>query len=297
LRSTNTRLLKKQEVIQTLRILFAADHPFFANSPQWWQYECLVKGEAVWAPAPGRQFSEVRKGTFSMKLQLFDHSRKTMVLACGTILAAGLFSVRARADEWDKRTVLTVNQPIQIRDTFLPAGQYVLRLMDSQSNRHVVQIFNGDGTRIIDTVLAIPRQRIEPTSDTEFTFWETPPGSARAMRTWFYPGDTIGNEFPYPKHLRQLAMVQEKQVAQQPPPPPPPEQPQVTENEQPQVEEMQEQQTVEEAPAPTPEPEPSAERAAPPQELPKTASDYPLIGLFGIALAGLAGTLLLKRSA
>lgn len=216
-----------------------------------------------------------------------------MALAWGTILAAGLFSVTARADEWDKKTVLTVNEPIQIRETFLQPGQYVLRLMDSQSNRHVVQIYNGDGTRIINTVLAIPRQRIEAASDTEFTFWETPPGSAKALRTWFYPGDIIGNEFPYPKHLHQVAMVQEQQVAQQPPPPA--EEPQVTQNEQPQVEE--EQQTVEETPAPTPEPEPSAERAAPPQELPKTSSDYPLIGLFGIALAGLAGTLLIKRSA
>lgn len=234
-----------------------------------------------------------------MKLQLFDHSRKTMALAWGTILAAGLFSVGARADEWDKKTVLTVNEPIQIRDTYLQPGQYVLRLMNSQSDRHIVQIFNGDGTRIINTVLAIPRQRIEATSDTEFTFWETPPGSAKALRTWFYPGDIIGNEFPYPKHLHQVAMVQEQHVAQQPAPPPPPEQPQVTQNEEPQVEEVQQEQVVEETPVPTPtpEPEPSAERAAPPQELPKTASDYPLIGLFGIALAGLAGTLLLKRSA
>ena len=232
-----------------------------------------------------------------MKLQLFDHSRKTMALAWGTILAAGLLSVSARADEWDKKTVLTVNEPIQIRETFLKPGQYVLRLLNSQADRHVVQIFNGDGTRIINTVLAIPRQRIEPTSDTEFTFWETPPGSARAMRTWFYPGDTIGNEFPYPKHLHQLAMVQTQQVQQAPPPQPQP-QPQAVENppEQPQEEVIEQQTVAEEAPAPTPEPEPSAERAAP-KELPKTSSEYPLIGLCGIALAGLAGVLLLKRSA
>ncbi len=98
-----------------------------------------------------------------MKLQLFTHSRKAMALATwGTILTAGLFSGSARADEWDKKTVLTVNQPIQIRDTYLEPGQYVLRLLNSQSDRHVVQIFNGDESRIINTILATPTYRMEP---------------------------------------------------------------------------------------------------------------------------------------
>jgi hypothetical protein len=253
--------------------------------------------------------SEVRKGTFSMKLQLFINSRKAMVAACGTVLAAGLFCVCARADEWDKKTVLTVNQPIQIRDTYLEPGQYVLKLLNSQSDRHVVQIFNGDESHIVNTVLAIPTQRMNPTGHTQFTFWETPPGTAKALRAWYYPGDTIGNEFQYPNQPRQIALLT---------PPAPaasstesttttittttPAQPAETTT-QTQSEEKMEDQTpspppVDRTPAATPPPaDTSADRAATPTELPKTASPYPLIGFCGVGLAGLAGALLLKRSA
>ncbi len=246
-----------------------------------------------------------------MKLQLLRHSHRAVALAWGTIFAAGLLSVNAQADEWNKKTVLTVNQPIQIRDTYLEPGQYVLKLLDSNSDRHVVQIFNGDESHIINTVLAIPSQRTNPTSRTQFTFWETPAGSAKALRTWFYPGDNVGNEFPYPKQVRQLALltppaplatsssdestttttttttpaeqpvamdetttVQTDQTAQDQTPPPP---------------------AVDQTPAPAP-PDTSADRSAP-TELPKTGSPYPLIGLCGIGLASLAGALALKRSA
>jgi hypothetical protein len=92
--------------------------------------------------------------------------------------------------------VLTTNEPIQVRDRLLQPGQYVFKLLDSSSDRHVVQIFNDDQSRIIDTVLAIPRYRTEPTGKSRFTFWETPPGTAKALRTWFYPGDNMGQEFP-----------------------------------------------------------------------------------------------------
>jgi LPXTG-motif cell wall-anchored protein len=243
-----------------------------------------------------------------MKLQLLRHSPRTVALAWGTILAAGLFSVNAQADEWNKKTVLTVNQPIQITDTYLEPGQYVLKLMDSSSDRHVVQIFNGDESHIINTVLAIPAQRVNPTSHTQFTFWETPAGSAKALRTWFYPGDNVGNEFPYPKQVRQLALLT--------PPAPvvnsssdesttttttttPAEQPVVMDD----TTSVQTDQTAQDqTPAPpavdqTPPPaDTSADRSAP-TELPKTGSPYPLIGLCGFGLAGLAGALALKRSA
>jgi len=246
-----------------------------------------------------------------MKLQLFINSRKATILACGTVLAAGLFSVCARADEWDKKTILTVNEPIQIRDTYLEPGKYVLKLLNSQSDRHVVQIFNGDESHIVNTVLAIPAQRMNPTGHTQFTFWETPPGTAKALRDWYYPGDTIGNEFPYPKQPRQLAMVTAPAASSTEAtstttttttPAAEPVQP-VDTTTQSQTEEMTQEQTpppppVDQTPAPTPAPaDTSADRAATPTELPKTASPYPLIGFCGVGLAALAGALLLKRSA
>ncbi len=132
--------------------------------------------------------------------------RSGFSLTAGLLVAAGLTSMTARADVWNKRTILTVNRPIQIEDTYLDRGTYVLRLLDSDSNRHIVQIFNSDQNRLINTVLAVPNYRLRPTGNSRFTFYETPDGTAPAMQAWFYPGDNYGQEFRYPTHLRQVAL-------------------------------------------------------------------------------------------
>ena len=106
----------------------------------------------------------------------------------------------AMADQWNKRTILTVGEPIQVPGKVLQPGKYVMKLMDSPSNRHIVQIFNEDESQLQTTVLAIPNYRLQPTGKTEFQWWETPAGQPRAMRAWFYPGDNFGQEFAYPKN-------------------------------------------------------------------------------------------------
>jgi len=240
-----------------------------------------------------------------MKSHLLVNLRTVVAAVCGVGLAMGVVVYRAQADEWDKKTILTVNQPIQVRDKLLQPGTYVFKLLNSQSDRHIVQIFNGDQSRIIDTVLAIPNYRLEPTGDSRFAFWETPPGNAKALRAWFYPGDNYGQEFPYPKHLIQLealvitappAPVSEPATAE----PAQPETP-VTQPAEPQsmTQEPQPEPTpvavAEAAPPPqAPAPPPPAEQT-PPENLPKTASPYPLIGLCGLFSLGLYGLLRLKR--
>ncbi|HYP05933.1 MAG TPA: hypothetical protein VER03_06830 [Bryobacteraceae bacterium] len=105
----------------------------------------------------------------------------------------------AQADQWNKRTIITVNEAIQVPGKVLQPGKYVMRLLDSPSNRHVVQIFNEREDQLQTTVLAIPNYRLQPTGKTEFQWWETPAGQPRALRAWFYPGDNFGQEFAYPK--------------------------------------------------------------------------------------------------
>ncbi len=100
-------------------------------------------------------------------------------------------------------TLLTVDQPIQVSNTYLEPGTYMFKLADSQSDRHIVQIFTKDRKRLINTIIAIPSYRVEATGRTQFTFWETPPGFAKAIRMWYYPGDNFGQEFRYPTELRQ----------------------------------------------------------------------------------------------
>jgi len=120
--------------------------------------------------------------------------------AAAACLGALTLAPNAMADQWNKRTIMTVGEPIQVPGKVLQPGKYVMKLMESPSNRHIVQIFNEDESQLQTTVLAIPNYRLQPTGKTEFQFWETPAGQPRAMRAWFYPGDNFGQEFAYPKN-------------------------------------------------------------------------------------------------
>jgi hypothetical protein len=79
----------------------------------------------------------------------------------------------------------------------LPAGTYVFKVTDSLSDRHIVQIFNQDETHVFTTILAIPRDRVNVTPETVITFRERPAGEPEALRTWYFPGRTTGDEFVY----------------------------------------------------------------------------------------------------
>ena len=128
----------------------------------------------------------------------------------------GLFAAVAKADVSNKKTIITINAPVKIpgyRTTVLPAGKYVMKVLDSTSSRNIVVVYNEDETKLLTTVLAIPNYRLEPSEKSEFTFWETPAGEPVALRSWFYPGDTYGFEFAYPKKMAaQVAGASHKDI-------------------------------------------------------------------------------------
>ena len=102
----------------------------------------------------------------------------------------------AKADEWNKKTLITVRGgAIQIQRTVLEPGEYVFKLADSQSDRRILEVFNADETKLETTILANAAYRLEPTGDTRFTFAEQPAGEPLAISTWFYPGDNYGLQF------------------------------------------------------------------------------------------------------
>lgn len=121
------------------------------------------------------------------------------VLAILAMSCVGVVVPRtAAADEWNKQTVLTFSQDVEIPGKILPAGKYVFRLADS-SNRHVVQVFDQAG-RILVTVSTIPAARLTATDDTHVMFEEPSAGALFPIKKWFYPGNLVGEEFLYPSH-------------------------------------------------------------------------------------------------
>jgi hypothetical protein len=125
-------------------------------------------------------------------------------VCCMAMIGAAVIPA-AKADDWNRKTVVTFSAPVEIPGVHLagwgvlPAGTYVFKILDSQSDRHIVQIFNQDETTMYATVLAIPNYRLKATDKTVITFRERAAGEPEALRAWFYPGRNWGEEFVYPK--------------------------------------------------------------------------------------------------
>jgi hypothetical protein len=132
---------------------------------------------------------------------------KAITAVCGIALLGAALTTAARADSWNDKTVITFSGPVEIPGVHLkgwgvlPAGTYVFKLVDSQSDRHIVQIFSADEKTVYATILAIPNYRLKATGKTVITFRERPAGQPEALRAWFYPGKNWGEEFVYPKSV------------------------------------------------------------------------------------------------
>jgi hypothetical protein len=124
---------------------------------------------------------------------------------CCIALMGAVLTPTAKADDSNNKTVITFSGPVEIPGVhltgfgILPAGTYVFKLLDSLSDRHIVQIFSQDQKTVYATILAIPNYRLKATDKTVMTFSERPAGEPEALRAWFYPGKNWGDEFVYPK--------------------------------------------------------------------------------------------------
>jgi hypothetical protein len=224
-------------------------------------------------------------------------------LSCMALMGIS-FAPGVRASDWDRKTEITFSGPVEIPAVHLtgwgvlPAGTYVFRILDSSSDRHIVQIFNKDETVIYATILAIPNYRLKATNKTVMTFRERPAGQPEALRAWFYPGRNWGEEFVYPKAKAiELATTTKTPVLFTPAEIP------VEVAEHPRTADAAIVVQLKQVPVSAIEvtgdevqlaqvvtPPPPAELrvdTAPAQELPHTASSLPLVGLFGLmALIG-----------
>jgi hypothetical protein len=128
-----------------------------------------------------------------------------LTMAASLLTLASVNNAGAQT-ELNNRTKMTFAQPVEVPGKILPAGTYTFEMHDSGMNRHVIEIFDEGGTKLQALVLAIPSYRPKPTEDTVVKFDETAPGQPQAIRIWYYPGQTTGNELVYSKsRARELA--------------------------------------------------------------------------------------------
>jgi hypothetical protein len=120
------------------------------------------------------------------------------LLAIATLIAVSNSAPTAKADEWDKETVVTFSAPVQVSGKTLPAGAYVFKLADSLASRDIVEIFSPDRQHLVTTFLATATTRLTP-ADSAIVTLEHEATDKPAVNSWFYPGDMDGREFPHSK--------------------------------------------------------------------------------------------------
>lgn len=217
---------------------------------------------------------------------------KTVLVVLALALVGAIFTSGVRADDWNKKTVMTFSQPVEIPGQILPAGTYTIKLVDLAAERHIVQFLDADGIKVIATVLAINNWRLQPTGETVVKFAERAGDRPEALKAWFYPGDNFGQEFVYPRH-RAIELA----VATKEPIPALVEETPADLKTAPIVAVTPEQKEVPvaEVIATTPPAEEAKPLVAQNTSLPKTAGLVPLIALLGLGSLGCA--LAVKRFA
>lgn len=133
----------------------------------------------------------------------------TSACAAAAVFALSAPAAHAQGGPMDSRTEFTFNQPVELPGVTLPPGTYVFRFADPMSTRKVMQVQARDASnKTYGLFMTISAQRPRPSDDAELRFLETPAGQPAAVKTWWYPGNTIGREFIYPKdQARRLAQA------------------------------------------------------------------------------------------
>ena len=147
--------------------------------------------------------------------------RKNIVLlTIAALLLALSLGPRAKADDWDKKTIVTFDQDVQIPGQVLPAGTYVFKLFRSSSDRFTVQVWDGSEFQLLATLITIGDSYPNPSGKAYFVLDTsgTDEGYPPAVVSWFFAGSDEGRDFIYSGHstTRMLDSQESSQPQSQP---------------------------------------------------------------------------------
>src|SRR5215469_15217936 len=126
--------------------------------------------------------------------------RKNIVLlTIAALLLALSLGTRAKADDWDKKTIVTFDQDVEIPGQVLPAGIYVFKLFRSSSDRFTVQVWDGSEFQLLATLITIGDSYPNPNGKAYFVLDTsgTDEGYPPAVVSWFFAGSDEGRDFIY----------------------------------------------------------------------------------------------------
>lgn len=133
--------------------------------------------------------------------------RQSIGIVAGVVLAVIGFTPLARAQAMNESTQVTFREAVRIPGRVLPAGSYIFERANhgNAPNLNLIQIYNGDHTRLLATIETATAERKFMTGETVMKFGEASNGRPPALMAWFYPGKRDGYEFVYsPKTEQRL---------------------------------------------------------------------------------------------
>jgi hypothetical protein len=137
--------------------------------------------------------------------------KRIVALSAFAILALSVGTARAQSSDY--RTFFTFSAPVTLPGVTLPAGTYLFRLADPTTSRKVINVLSADGTHSLAMLLTIPNQLLTAPQNAEIRFMETTANTPPPIKTWWYPGQSIGYEFIYPRRQAlELAKVTSEPV-------------------------------------------------------------------------------------
>ena len=147
--------------------------------------------------------------------------RKNIVLlTIAALLLALSLGPRAKADDWDKKTIVTFDQDVEIPGQVLPAGTYVFKLVRSSSDRFTVQVWDGSEFQLLATLITIGDSYPNPSGKAYFVLDTsgTDEGYPPAVVSWFFAGSDEGRDFIYSGYstTRMLDSQESSQPQSQP---------------------------------------------------------------------------------
>lgn len=133
------------------------------------------------------------------------------------MMMALLLSPATKADDWDKKTIVTFDQDVAIPDQVLPAGTYVFKLMRSSANRFIVQVWDQDEDQLLSTLITVGDSYPNPSGKAYFVLdmTGTDEGYPPAVVSWFFGNGDDGREFLYSGYSTSR-MVPDQQTIYQP---------------------------------------------------------------------------------
>jgi hypothetical protein len=136
-------------------------------------------------------------------------------MAVLTVVLVSLAPRPTLADDYDKKGIVNFSQPTEVPGIVLQPGTYVIKLLGSQSNRHIAEIMNEKMDHLYALTFTAAAFRVERTGKPVLTFYEGTNGQPQAIKTWFWPGELDGIEFLYPKtQAAKIAAATNQKVAE-----------------------------------------------------------------------------------